>query len=64
VGTIRHTKHRCCVSGTVLKVAPKDEDAVKSKAVILINTAKFEEALVFVKDNSLEKALAFEKVRT
>jgi hypothetical protein len=46
-----------------LKVAPKDEDAVKSKAVILINTAKFEEALVFVKDNGLEKALAFEKVR-
>eukprot|EP00884_Botryococcus_braunii_P009741 jgi/Botrbrau1/18769/Bobra.0386s0088.1 len=45
----------------ILRLSPNDKDALYSKAVLLIDSSKLEEALVVIKDHNLSKELAFEK---
>ncbi|KAK9820199.1 hypothetical protein WJX72_007419 [[Myrmecia] bisecta] len=45
----------------ILKVAPKDVDALQCKAVTLVESSRFQDALDLLQKHKLEDALAFEK---
>ena len=47
----------------VLKLAPKDADALKSKAVLLVDLDRFDDANALIEKEALDKDLWFEKVR-
>lgn len=56
--------HPCLTCVAVLKLAPADEDALRCKALVLIELENFESALLVISTPALEKSLGFEKVRT
>lgn len=48
----------------VLKLAPRDGDALRCKAVLLIEAGRLDEALKLLGEPPLAPGMAFEKVRT
>ena len=48
----------------VLKLDPNDEDALKCKAYLLLETSKFAEASELLQQEKLQASLAFERVLT
>jgi hypothetical protein len=53
---------RTCLHVAVLKEAPSDEDALRCKAVLLVELENFEEASRFISIAGLDQKMAFEKV--
>ena len=45
----------------VLKLSPNDEDALKCKAIVLIESSKFSEAIDLLKTDGLSSHFAFEQ---
>ena len=51
-------------AASVLKLAPGDQDALRCKAVLFIESGSLEEALKLVGQPPLAASMAYEKVRT
>lgn len=51
-----------CLKYAVLKSTPKDLDALKTKAVLLIDLDRFEDAIELCDKNGLNAQLQYEKV--